>query len=316
MKVGTAIVSRRQTAAYDATMRLHVGLIGCGPWGGNILRDLRSLGLEVSVVARHDSSAERAANGGADRVVRDTGELPDVDGIVIATEATNHFDAISAVLERGVPIYVEKPVTTDLSNAHQLLAQAPDRIFAMHKWRYHPAIDRMRDLINAGDLGEPTSLRTTRHQWGSGHTDIDCTWTLLPHDLSIALHLFGDLPEIVHAWGTSEGPEVESLGAILGERPWVRIDVSVRSAERRRSFTVEGTGGTATVSDRNYNAVTIRTASSDEPTEIAVPATMPLLAELTAFVEHLRGGPPPMSSLAEAVSVIERCEALRRLAAD
>ena len=295
-------------------MGVHIGLVGCGPWGGLILRDLLSLGVEVSVVARHESSVERAEALGATQVVRAIDQLPVVDGAVVATEATNHFDAIAALIDRAVPIYSEKPVTTSLDDARTLAERAPEQIFVMHKWRYHPAVEAIREMIQRGDLGEVRSIRTTRRQWGTAHADIDCIWTLLPHDLSIVLHLLGEIPEVTHAWGTNENGDLVSAGATLGNQPWVRLDVSTRAAERRRNISVEGATATAVLSDTDYGAITLRETDADETRVIRVATTMPLLAELTAFGEYLCGGSPPMSTLAEAVTVVERCTRIRELA--
>jgi predicted dehydrogenase len=297
-------------------MTTHIGLIGCGPWGANILRDLRDLGCEVTVVARHDTSVERAQRTGAHAIVRSFDDLPDIDGAVVATEATDHFRALSALLSRNIPIYCEKPITTDIAHVRTLLDLAPERIFVMHKWRYHPAIERTRQVIADGHLGHPVALRTTRHQWGTSHSDIDVSWTLMPHDLSIWLHLIGKIPEPVWAKGHWADGKLQSMVGMLGESPWFHLDISCRAAEHSRVIVVELEGGTITISNRDYGIVTVQELNRDKPTSLRVDNAMPLLAELRAFVQHVQGGPPPMSSLSEAAQVVERVTQLRRIAAD
>lgn len=84
---------------------LRIGLVGCGGWGRYILRDLRSLGCEVTAVARSDVSRRTAVEGGAAHVVADPTRLADVAGVVVATPMSTHAAVIDALLDRGVPIF-------------------------------------------------------------------------------------------------------------------------------------------------------------------------------------------------------------------
>src|SRR3954447_8301714 len=81
-----------------------IGLVGCGRWGVNILRDLVALDANVAVVARSEASRERAREGGALVIAREIDELPDVDGVVVATTTTTHVEVVEQLLDRGVPI--------------------------------------------------------------------------------------------------------------------------------------------------------------------------------------------------------------------
>src|ERR1041384_6958925 len=119
---------------------MNVGLVGCGRWGVNILRDLRSLGCDVPVVARSQESVARARDGGASAVVRDVSELSHVDGIVVATTTSSHAEVVEAALDHGVPVFVEKPVCTDSQRAVRLSELGGGRLFVMDKWRYHPGV--------------------------------------------------------------------------------------------------------------------------------------------------------------------------------
>src|SRR6266550_8490738 len=106
---------------------MDVGLVGCGRWGANILRDLRSLGCSVPVVARSRASVARARDGGASAVVGDVSELSDVDGIVVATTTSSHAEVVEAVLDHGVPVFVENPLCTDADRAVRLSELGGDR---------------------------------------------------------------------------------------------------------------------------------------------------------------------------------------------
>src|SRR5262245_50179905 len=117
-------------------MTLRIGLVGCGRWGRNILRDLRSCGAEVLVAT--PSAADRAAAlaSGAASVCVDLSELPAVDGYVVATPSVTHAEVVERLLSAGRPIFVEKPMTTTAESAARLVRLGGDRLFVMHKWRY------------------------------------------------------------------------------------------------------------------------------------------------------------------------------------
>jgi predicted dehydrogenase len=286
--------------------------VGCGSWGRYILRDLLSLACSVSVVARSPESRARAE--GADTIVGSVAELPEVDAIVIATPTTTHATVIEQALERGVPVFVEKPLTNDVAAADRLAAAAGERLFVMDKWRYHPGVELLRDLARDGSLGAVRGLLTTRIGWGNPHDDVDAAWVLAPHDLSIALEILGELPGARAAVADLSGDDVQGLVGLLGERPWHRLEISVRWPERRREVQLVCEEGVALLADGYSDHVLVHRDDADEPERREIATELPLLRELRAFVEHLRGGPPPRSSAAEGALVVRRIAELRALA--
>src|SRR5215470_677051 len=116
-------------------MTLRVGLIGCGRWGRNILRDLRTCGAETLVVTPSEDDRVAALAGGAASVCADLGELPAVSGYVVATPSTTHAEIVERLLPAGRPIFVEKPMTTTMESAARLARLGGDRLYVMHKWR-------------------------------------------------------------------------------------------------------------------------------------------------------------------------------------
>ena len=157
-------------------------------------------------------------------------------------------------------------------------------------------------------------LLTTRIGWGNPHDDVDATWVLAPHDLSIALEILGELPEPRAAVADSAGGGVELLVGLLGERPWHALEVSARSPERRREVTLVCEQGVALLADGYSDHVLVRRDGTAEPERREISTELPLLRELRAFVEHLDGGPPPRSSAAEGALVVRRIAELRALA--
>ncbi|MBI2301902.1 MAG: Gfo/Idh/MocA family oxidoreductase [Armatimonadetes bacterium] len=293
---------------------LSIGLVGCGNWGRHILRDLRALGCRVSVVARSDASRANAAEHGGD-VVGSLAELPDVAGAVVCTPSVTHAEVVEALLPRGVPILVEKSLTTDVASARRLVAEAGDRVFVMHKWRFHPGIEALGEIAASGTLGAPRGMRLSHLGWGRPHLDVDPVWILLPHCLSILLAVFGRIPAPLAAVAdrAADPGWADGLAALLGPPPWAAVEVSSRFAGHRREFQLVCEEGTASLGEAWTREVDVQRVGA-EPEKRLVSDELPLYRELREFAEYLRGGPPPRCSAAEGLLVVEGVAALRELA--
>jgi predicted dehydrogenase len=295
--------------------------VGCGRWGANVLRDLVKLGAEVTVLARSDATAERAREGGAGAVVSSLDEVGAIDGAVVVTPAPQHVDAIEALAPLGVPVFCEKPLVTDPADGRRVLELCGDRLFVMHKWRWHPGIEALARLTAEGTLGEPAGVRSHRLGWGPFHFRVDSVDTLAPHDLSIAIALLGELPPVAVARGTRY-PGLDrgwaDCSALLVEDggPYVELACSSVSAHRLRRVEVIGSLGSATLDDPEAEQVDVLLHGGDldrPPERDAVPLERewPLLRELRDFVAHCEGGPPPRATGAEGVAVVQAIAELR-----
>lgn len=297
-----------------------VGLVGCGNWGRHILRDLVSLGCRVPVVARSPESVAAAHQGGAADVVGEIGALPDVAGVVVATPTNTHAEVLEEALVLEVPVFVEKPLTNDPVSARRLATAAAERLFVMDKWRYHPGVELMRDLVLSEHLGAPLGVATTRIGWGNPHPDTDSIWILAPHDLSIGREVFGRSLEPVSAVVDTPNGYPTGLTALLGGSPWQTLTLSTRSPERRREVDLLCDNGIARLEDGYSDAVLVyRQADPFEstlptPERHPISTELPLLRELRSFVEHLQGGPPPRSSAEDGAVMVETIATLRSLA--
>ncbi|HNB27188.1 MAG TPA: Gfo/Idh/MocA family oxidoreductase [Alphaproteobacteria bacterium] len=293
-------------------MSPRIGLIGCGAWGRHILRDLKACGATVHVVATSEDSRRNATEHRADSILASHADLPVVDGYVVAAPSSLHGEIIEALLPAGRPIFTEKPMTTDVASARRIAAKAGERVFVMHKWRYHPGIERMRREIAAGNVGAIQGIHIQRWGWGNPHADVNAVWVLMPHDLSIVLHWLGRVPPLRDVRPTLAGAAGAGILVQLGgggEAP-ITIDMSIAAPEHRRTFTIFGSSASLELRDSYDTAIRLRRGAPGDPRATAetieIGQDMPLLLELQAFLRHLDGGPPPLSSAAEGLLVVER----------
>ncbi|SDE32735.1 Gfo/Idh/MocA family protein [Kordiimonas lacus] len=308
------------SAVHSSGVQVKVGLIGCGRWGRNILRDLLSIGCEVWVAEHRDSNQAQALEMGARKVVAEWQELPeDLDGYIVAVQTDRHFDVLSALADTGKPVFVEKPITPDLDQAYALKDLMGDRVFVMHKWRYHPGVQALADVREKGQFGDLKRLWCSRLQWQQPHDDVDAFWILMPHDLSITFHIVGQLPDVQAVQADVHGQDIHVLTAFLGPVPQVQLEISDIYPETRRKVTAHFEK--AVVSLPNPLADHLLVQHLDEngqPTAeheiIPISTEYPLLREIKGFVDFLKGGVRPLSPIEDEIRLMEHLNELRRKA--
>jgi predicted dehydrogenase len=296
-------------------LTLRVGLVGCGRWGGNVLRDLVALGADVSVAEPHADRRARALAAGAARAVASAAHLPQCDGYVVVTPAPTHRDVCEYLLSRNVPVFVEKPPCNDVADVEALARIGGDRLFVMHKWRYHPGIRVLAELARSGKLGTSERLETIRTGPEVLPPDVDVLWHLGTHDLSIAVEILGAVAPVRAADATRDAAgRITQCRATMGRVAGAehRLTVAAGVPERVRRVVVSGAEGSAVLDHPDATTVSVRT---DERTEqIPIAQTMPLAEELRAFLAYLAGGPPPVSDSATALVIAQRLSDLQRAA--
>lgn len=283
------------------------------------------------VVAPSEIGQRNAREGGAQQIVEKIADLLPVSGLIVATPTNTHAAVIASLLERDVPIFTEKPLTADRESALRLARQAPEHLFVMDKWRYHAGVEILRDIASAQELGPVQGLRITRAQWENPHTDVDLIWILAPHDLAIALEVLGQIPKPRYAFAEHTDGWATSMMGILGgdicnrdgdnreNEPWLIIELSSRYPEYRREIRLHCSDGVAVLNDAYSEGVWLTRFGDSLEGRMGgelrpISQEFPLLRELRAFVEHLRGGPAPRSSAAEGALIVSTIADLRALA--
>jgi predicted dehydrogenase len=190
--------------------RLGIGIIGCGYWGPNLLRNF-SEHPDCSVVAVADLSEKRLQWAKmrypqieTTTIVDDLINNPAIEAIVVATPVHTHYELALRCLRAGKHILVEKPLSHRSDLAQQLIDEAGSRELTLmvdHTFIYSSAVRRIKDLIRNGELGEILYLDSSRINLGLVQADVNVLWDLAVHDLSIIQFLFSELPQAVSATG-------------------------------------------------------------------------------------------------------------------
>jgi predicted dehydrogenase len=186
---------------------LRIGVAGLGYWGPNLARNFEELG---TLAALCDVSEERRSTFAARYPeARVTGEFDDLlsddlDAVVIATPVTTHYDLTRRALEAGKHVLVEKPPAMRAAEMDELVALAADRdrvLMPGHLLLYHPGVQKLKELIDAGELGEVLCVYGNRQNLGIVRTNENALWSLGVHDLSVILYLLDEEPEEALAHG-------------------------------------------------------------------------------------------------------------------
>ena len=331
--------------------RLRVALAGYGYWGPHLARNLEQMS-SVDLVAVCDPAPDRlAASRGlyttARRVERMDEVLSDpaVDAVVIATPPQSHFEWTLAALEAGKHVMVEKPLASTVAEC-DVLAEAALRVdrtlMVGHTFIYNAAVRWLRDYIDKGSLGSIVYAYSQRLNLGQVRSDVNAIWSLAPHDISILLFLFGEMPNAVtangHAWVR---PDLIDVGFILLGFPsgaTAHIHVSWLDPRKVRALTVVGSDTMVVYDDMSPDAriqVYDRGIDRFSPGAVPTPATgglgehqailrsgdlhvpkidyqEPLRSELDEFVAAIRERRPPATSVEDGRAVVQVLEAVDR----
>lgn len=191
---------------------IKVGVAGCGYWGPNLVRNFRQApDCQLKVLC--DASENRLAHMrrlypevGATRRYEDLLEDRDLDAVVIATPVRFHYEMAKAALNMGKHVFIEKPIARTGAEARELveLAQRQELVLMVgHTFLFSPAVRRMKEIIDSGDIGPVQYISARRLNLGLFQKDINVAWDLAPHDISILLYLLEESPLSVSCQGSS-----------------------------------------------------------------------------------------------------------------
>jgi predicted dehydrogenase len=189
---------------------LTVGVIGCGYWGPNLIRNFSSArGWRVKYICDRDQTRLQHIHEQypwttpvTDAQVLYSDDA--LDAIAIATPVSSHCPLALSALEAGKHVLVEKPLAASVEDAQRMVekaAQVARVLLVDHTFIYTPAVQKIKELVDSGELGDLLYFDSVRINLGLFQHDINVIWDLAPHDFSIMDYLFADKPVAASAHG-------------------------------------------------------------------------------------------------------------------
>jgi len=188
-----------------------IAVVGCGMWGRNIVRNFYNLNVLDTVCDIDEENRKKVLEQYPGvKVTNDFNEIinnKDITAVAIVTPSHTHFKLVKAVLEAGKHVYVEKPISTVAQEARDLSELAHDKglvLMVGHLLLYHPAVNRLKMLIEDGVLGDIVYAQSDRLNVNYHKNDRSVMWDLAPHDVSMMSYVIGKAPKrVISAVGAS-----------------------------------------------------------------------------------------------------------------
>ncbi|HOT23770.1 MAG TPA: Gfo/Idh/MocA family oxidoreductase [Thermoleophilia bacterium] len=324
--------------------KVRVGVVGLGYWGPNLARNFDRLANaelayccdldEANLVKARELFPNVLATDDLGRLLGDDA----LDAVVVATPVPAHYALGKRVLEAGKHAFIEKPIALKADEAEDLLVTAEAKglkLMVGHLLEYHPAVAKMKELIDAGELGRVFYAYANRLNLGKVRKDENALWSLGPHDISVINYLTGEEPEEVSARGECYlqddvedvvfgyiryrsgmvghlhlswlDPHKSRKITVVGEKKMVVFD----DMEADRKVTVYDKGATTTRTKfetygefvtLHFGDIHIPRIGNDEPLRI----------ECQHFVDCILNDEQPRSDGRDALNVVRVLEAMER----
>lgn len=188
-----------------------VAVIGCGVWGRNIVRNFYNLNVLDTVCDIDEENLKKVTEQYPGvKVTKDFNDIINnkaITGVCVVTPSHTHYKMVKAMLEAGKNVYVEKPISTVAEEARDLSKLANEKgliLMVGHLLLYHPAVNRLKMLVEEGALGEIVYAQSDRLNVNFFKNDRSVMWDLAPHDVSMVSYVTGKEPvKVISAVGCS-----------------------------------------------------------------------------------------------------------------
>lgn len=306
-------------------MKPRIAVLGCGYWGSNHIRTLKSLGVLAAVSDANLARAEGFASE-HDCLAIEPDKLfdrDDINAIVMALPPQFHAENAIRAMRAGKDVLVEKPIALTVEDAERAVAVAHETkriIMVGHVLRFHPAFEKLKALIDQSELGEVRYIHSHRLGLGKFHTENDALWDLAPHDLSMILAITGAPPEEIRGEGAALLDHLSDFAHLHMRFPdglRSHLFTSRLNPYRERRLTVVGDKAMAVFDDvepwERKLAVYRHAVWQDsgqwaftmnEPTYVKVEEGMPLTRELEHFIACIETRAEPRTTGEEAIEVL------------
>jgi predicted dehydrogenase len=319
---------------------LRCAVVGLGYWGPNLVRVLHEI-PEAEVAYACDLEPERLGRIGtrfpAVKLTTDYEEIladDSVDAVLIATKVYSHHPLAKAALEAGKHVFVEKPMAASSEQALELIEMANERELTLmpgHTFLYSPPVNKCRELIQSGELGEVYFISMSRVNLGLHQPDVSVIWDLGPHDFSILRYWLEETPlrvsAICRGCIVESIPDVAFIDLEFPSRMLAHVELSWLAPSKLRRTTIVGSRRMVIYDDTSNEPVRVFDSGVDVPNpetfgefrmtyrvgDIVSPnieVTEPLRCELADFCTAVRSGSEPRSSARLGLDVVRIAEAV------
>jgi predicted dehydrogenase len=309
-----------------------VAVFGCGYWGQNLVRNFHQLGALAMVCDLAEAGRARARQLSPGVEIVDNFEAvlrrTDIDAVVLATPAETHRSLAIRSMESGKDVFVEKPMALNAKEGAEMnrVAAAQRRLLMVgHLLEYHPAVLKLRELIDSGALGRINYIYSNRLNFGKIRTEENALWSFAPHDIAVILRLLGAMPiEATCVGGSYLTPNladvtVSCLHFPSGQR--AHIFVSWLNPFKEQKLVVFGDRQMAVFNDMEKDAKLvlynqrvefdnrIPILQKGEATPVPIAPEEPLRKECEHFLECVRTRHQPLSNGINGLQVLQVLQA-------
>jgi predicted dehydrogenase len=233
--------------------RPNIGVVGCGYWGPNLIRNYHSL-EECHLKAICDIDECRLAMVASRHPGVETHTSyeiflsdEDLDAVVIAVPVKYHFDMAFRSLLAGKHTFIEKPMASTVEECRKLVELAARKNLTLmvgHTYLYSPAVRKLKEIVDSGEIGRIHYISSRRLNLGLYQTDINVLWDLAPHDISIILYLMGMQPTEVNCRGkttcNANIPDVSNMTLLFADEGFATIHNSWLDPRKVRDMAIVG----------------------------------------------------------------------------
>lgn len=306
-----------------------IAVIGCGVWGRNIVRNFYNLNVLDTVCDIDEENLKKVTNDYPGvNVTKDFNDIinnKEITGVIVVTPSHMHYRVVKEMLLAGKHVYVEKPISTVAEEARDLTNLANERDLVLmvgHLLLYHPAVNRLKMLIEEGVLGEVVYAQSDRLNVNYFKNDRSVMWDLAPHDLSMISYVIGKNPKrVISAIGCSsdrnEIMDITHIGIEFEDGIVAHISDSWITPKKHVTLLVRGTKATAilddTVTENKLNIYDNFAAGASKNIPLDYLEIEPLKLECQHFVHCCETGKKARSDGENGFTVVKILEEAEKI---
>lgn len=306
-----------------------IAVIGCGVWGRNIVRNFYNLNVLDTVCDIDEENLKKVTQEYVKvKVTKDFNDIlnnPEITGVAVVTPSHTHYELVRAMLMAGKNVYVEKPLSTVAEEARDLTNLANERgliLMVGHLLLYHPAVNRLKMMVEEGALGEIVYAQSDRLNVNYFKNDRSVMWDLAPHDVSMISYVTGKEPvRVISAIGCSsdrnEIMDITHIGIEFEDGLIAHISDSWITPKKHVTLLIRGTKATAvlddTVSENKLNIFDNFAVGTSKNIPLDYLEIEPLKLECQHFISCCETGRKARSDGENGLSVVRILEEAEKI---